>query len=382
MHAGALTDSSRMFMIAGIAVVLLVLFTCCFFSLIIILRSLMGPRRMRGMHEAVPYLRTDVSFTTLDAFQSDAEMLPDLPEHLRRSRGSMQRVAEVEEEDEAPHVVMVVMPDSSMTLGQACTAVAPNAPALSGLLKGYQQEDTAVSAPVAHAGVVDALWPLAQTEPVVAPRVQDAAAEQRMLVASDTNGSSSGTVASAIFENVESPYFLQLPRAGRGPSGRHPVRFQRRRERERPRHASEHIFGGSRGASRSSEDSNARPAAAGRVGHVSVVHDVAHDDASVARVDESSMGHNTQGAAREVAPRVGTGVAQGAVERQPGSPAAVIASCGEPAAVSGSSRQQQPGSPAAGSGSWESIHSARERPGRGPGAWEQDLGAASTYRTI
>lgn len=138
-RAVTVRDTSELFMYTGMAVLLLALFTCCFFSVVYLVRFVLGARGVGRQTDAVPHLRTDVSFTTLDAFQAEAEMLPDLPEHLQTSPGSLNCLPEPPEEDNGPTVVVVLMPDASVSLGQAAAPATANAPPASASMKAFDE---------------------------------------------------------------------------------------------------------------------------------------------------------------------------------------------------------------------------------------------------
>lgn len=123
-------------MYTGFAVLILVVLTCCFFVVVVILRGLFGPQRQQH-RGPVPTNRSEVSFTTLDSVLADAELMPDIVNE-RASPVDMSLPDVLEEPGGGTtDVVFVVMPDSTMHLGQG-EDVSPRAvdtPAVSAALK-------------------------------------------------------------------------------------------------------------------------------------------------------------------------------------------------------------------------------------------------------
>lgn len=124
-------------MFTGVAVLLLVVLTCCFFTVVVLLRSIFGPRLSRNQRGPVPNNRSEVSFTTLDSMLADAELLPDVVN--ARSSPVDTSLPDVPEGSQGgtTDVVFVVMPDSTMHLGQGEENAAQEAdtPAVSAALK-------------------------------------------------------------------------------------------------------------------------------------------------------------------------------------------------------------------------------------------------------
>lgn len=126
-------------MYTGAAVLLLVVFSCCFFTAAIIIRSIFGPRH-QNQRGPVPNVRSDVSFTTLDSLIAEAELLPDIVNQAGNT-GAAPASGEAGTTD----IIFVVMPDSTMHLGQGeeDAAAAGDKPRIVAAGKSGPQSDSA-----------------------------------------------------------------------------------------------------------------------------------------------------------------------------------------------------------------------------------------------